>query len=89
MLQAIRDRLVGWVAWGIVILISVPFIVLGVTDFGSPVRENIVAEVNGEAISQQDYRRRFDARRQALQRQLGASYRPDILDPQIQQQVLD
>jgi peptidyl-prolyl cis-trans isomerase D len=89
MLQAIRDRLVGWVAWGIVILISVPFIVLGVTDFGSPVRENTVAEVNGEEISQQDFRRRFDARRQALQRQLGASYRPDILDPQIQQQVLD
>ena len=89
MLQAIRDRLVGWVAWGIVILISVPFIVLGVTDFGSPARENVVAEVNDETISQRDYRRRYDARRQALQRQLGASYRPDLLDQQVQQQVIN
>lgn len=89
MLQAIRDRLVGWVAWGIVILISVPFIVLGVTDFGSPPRENIVAEVNEETITQQDYRRRYDARRQALQRQLGASYRADVMDQLVQQQVIN
>lgn len=89
MLQAIRDRLVGWVAWGIVILISVPFIVLGVTDFGSPPRENIVAEVNEETITQQDYRRRYDARRQALQRQLGASYSADVMDQLVQQQVIN
>ena len=89
MLQAIRDRLVGWVAWGIVILISVPFIVLGVTDFGSPPRENIVAEVNEETITQRDYRRRYDARRQALQRQLGASYRADVMDQLVQQQVIN
>ena len=89
MLQAIRDRLVGWVAWGIVILISVPFIVLGVTDFGSPPRENIVAEVNEETITQRDYRRRYDARRQALQRQLGASYSADVMDQLVQQQVIN
>ena len=89
MLQAIRDRFVGWVAWGIVILISVPFIVLGVTDFGAPARETLVAEVNGESIQQQDYQRRYQARRQAMQRQLGANSRADVFDKEIQKNVVE
>jgi len=89
MLQSIRDQLVGWVAWGILILISVPFIFMGVTDFGSPARTTVVAEVNDETISQQDYQRRYQASRQNMQRQLGANYRPDLFDRQIQQNVVN
>ncbi|TNF97883.1 MAG: hypothetical protein EP297_09505 [Gammaproteobacteria bacterium] len=89
MLQSIRDRLVGWVAWAIVLVIGVPFAILGVTDFGSPVRKVAVAEVGDLTVSQQQYRQRFQARRQNLQRQLGANYRPDIFDKTIQQQTLD
>jgi peptidyl-prolyl cis-trans isomerase D len=89
MLQSIRDRLVGWVAWAIVLVIGVPFAILGVTDFGSPVRKVAVAEVGDLTVSQQQYRQRYQARRQSLQRQLGANYRPDIFDQKIQEQTLD
>ena len=84
MLQSIRDRLVGWVAWGVVILISVPFAIIGVTDFGfhsysgghgySP----DIAKVNGTGIDRQDYQQRLQARRQAMQRQLGSDYQPNL-----------
>ena len=84
MLQSIRDRLVGWVAWGVVILISVPFAIIGVTDFGfhsysghngySP----DIAKVNGKGIDRQDYQQRLQARRQAMQRQLGSDYQPNL-----------
>ncbi|MCW8964171.1 MAG: SurA N-terminal domain-containing protein [Gammaproteobacteria bacterium] len=89
MLQAIRDRLVGWVAWGILILISVPFIFMGVTDFGSSAKDIVVAEVDGETISQRDYQRRYQSRRQAMQRQLGANYRPDLFDKEVQKNVIE
>jgi peptidyl-prolyl cis-trans isomerase D len=89
MLQSIRDKLVGWVAWGILILISVPFIFMGVTDFGSPARTTVAAEVDDEIIDQQDYQRRYQASRQNMQRQLGANYRPDLFDKQIQQNVIN
>ncbi len=89
MLQSIRDRLVGWVAWGIVLIIGVPFAVLGVTDFGSPARVTAVAEVDDLVVDQREYQRRFQNRRQNMQRQLGASYRPDIFDSQIQEQVVN
>jgi len=88
MLQSIRDGLVGWVAWGILILISVPFIFMGVTDFGSTATTTVVAEVDDEVISQQDYQRRYQASRQNMQKQLGANYRPDLFDEQIQQSVI-
>lgn len=89
MLQSIRDRLVGWVAWGIVLIIGIPFAVLGITDFGSPTRLAAVAEVNDLVIDQNDYRRRFQNSRQTLQRQLGVSYRPDVFDNQVKQQVIN
>lgn len=89
MLQSIRDRLVGWVAWGIVLIIGVPFAVLGITDFGSPARTSAVAEIDDLIVEQQDYQRRFQNRRQNMQRQLGASYRADIFDSQIQEQVVN
>ncbi len=88
MLQSIRDRLVGWVAWGIVILIGVPFAIIGVTDFGTPARTIAVAEVNDIPIDQGEYQRRYQLRRQGVQRQLEASYNPEIFDPQLQRQVV-
>lgn len=89
MLQAIRDSFVGWVAWLVVILISIPFIVMGVTDFGTPVRETPVIEVNGEVVTQSDYQRLYQARRQRMQRQLGTAYRVDVHDKQVQDTVIE
>ncbi len=89
MLQSIRDRLVGWVAWGIVILIGVPFAIIGITDFGTPERTIIVAEVGDISIEQREYQRRYQLRRQDVQQQLGADYNPRIFDPQLQHQTVN
>lgn len=89
MLQSIRDKLVGWVAWGIVLLIGIPFAIIGITDFGTPARTIAVAEVNDIPIDQREYQRRYQLRRQNIQQQLGASYNPDIFDPQLQQQIVN
>jgi len=89
MLQSIRDKLVGWVAWAIVIIIGVPFAILGVTDFGSPSRSLSVAEVDDMVVELDDYQQRYQYRRQTMQQQLGANYRPDKFDQVIQKQVLN
>ena len=89
MLQSIRDRLVGWVAWGIVILIGVPFAIIGITDFGTPARVIPVAEVGDISIDQEEYQRRYQLRRQNVQQQLEDRYNPDLFDPQLRKQVVN
>lgn len=89
MLQSMRDKLVGWVAWAFVILIGLPFAIMGVTDFGSTARDMVVAEVDDLAIEQSNYLNRYQNRRQNIQRQMGGDYQPDRFDRVIQKQVLD
>lgn len=89
MLQSIRDRLVGWVAWGIVILIGVPFAIMGVTDFGSSAAQLTVAEAGDISIDQRDYQQQLQNRRSQMQKQLGALYNPDLYDAKIQKQVVN
>ena len=52
MLHFIRDRAQGWIAWFIVGLISIPFALWGVNSYVSGPSDTIVAEVNGEEITQ-------------------------------------
>lgn len=89
MLQSIRDKLVGWVAWAIVLIIGVPFAIMGVTDFGSTARTLAVAEVDDLIVDQQDYQQRLQVRRRDMQQQLGSDYRPDKFERVLQQQVLN
>ena len=55
MLQGIRDRAQGYIAWIIVILISIPFALWGVQEYLGPDPNVAVAEVDGEEISLIDY----------------------------------
>ena len=69
MLQGIRDRAHGFIAWIVVILICIPFALWGVQEYLGPDPNVAVAEVDGEEIFLFDYQRALQAARAALDRQ--------------------
>ncbi len=90
MLQTIRDRAHGWIAWAIVILISIPFALWGIQSYLGVGAEPIVAQVNGIEIPQRDLDRQVQTARIQLRERLGAAYDPDRFDDKrLREEVLD
>jgi len=90
MLQTIRERAQGWIAWVIVILISIPFALWGIQSYLGVGAEPIVATVNGAEITERGFDQRYQSVRARLREQLGASYRPELFDDKtMRSQVLD
>ena len=69
MLQGIRDRAHGFIAWIIVILICIPFALWGVQEYLGPDPNVTVAEVDGEEISLVEYQNALQGVRASLNRQ--------------------
>lgn len=98
MLQFIRDNATGWIAWGIVILISIPFALWGIHQYVTPAATVAVATVDDAEIGYYDFQRLYVRRRQQLQSMLGAAglvdaeedarLRRDVLDAMIDSEVL-
>ncbi|MDJ0805298.1 MAG: SurA N-terminal domain-containing protein [Gammaproteobacteria bacterium] len=89
MLQNIRDRAQGWIAWAIVILISIPFALWGIQEYLGVGSEPVVATVNDNEITERELDRRYQQFRQDLREQLGAAYRPELFDDnRMRQEVL-
>jgi peptidyl-prolyl cis-trans isomerase D len=55
MLQEIRERAQGWVAWAIIILISIPFAFWGIDSYFGGGAEPVVASVNGTDITERAF----------------------------------
>ena len=97
MLQFIRDKATGWIAWGIVILIGIPFALWGVHQYVTPDSSIAVAVVDGTEIGYYDFQRRYAHRRQQLRSILGAGLidvgeddrlRRDVLEEMIDSEVV-
>ncbi|MCG8025619.1 MAG: SurA N-terminal domain-containing protein [Candidatus Thiodiazotropha endolucinida] len=80
MLQVIRDKAQGWIAWAIVILISIPFALWGIQSYLGVGSEPIAATVNGAEINERTLDNQYQRYRQQLREQLGAAYRPEMFD---------
>ena len=80
MLQEIRDRAQGWIAWAIVILISIPFALWGIQSYLGIGSEPLAATVNGAEITERSLDSQFQRFRQQLRDQLGSAYRPELFD---------
>jgi len=90
MLQAIRDRAQGWIAWVIVILIAIPFAFWGIDSYLGFRSEPAVAEVNGQEITERDLDIQFQNFRGQLRERLGAAFRPELVDDtKLRKEVLD
>ena len=90
MLQAIRDKAQGWIAWAIVFLISVPFALWGIQEYLGVGSEPAIASVDGQDITEQELDNRFRQFRQDLRERLGDAYRPEMFDDeQLRKEVLE
>ena len=73
MLQAIRDKVTGWIAYGIIFLISIPFALWGVNSYLGGGELAPAAIVNGEEISARDLDQAYANYRQRLAQLFGGS----------------
>lgn len=89
MLQSIRDRAQGWIAWVIVGLISLTFALFGIDQYARGDKVETVAEVNGESITAPEFLTLYNRQKLRLQQQFGDLYDQVIKDEELRTQVLD
>lgn len=90
MLQAIRDKAQGWIAWAIVILITIPFALWGIQEYLGVGGDTVVAEVEGMEIGEQALEEQTRRLRDDLRANLGSSYRAELFsEPMLRRQALD
>lgn len=90
MLQAIREKAQGWIAWAIVALISIPFALWGIQEYLGVGGEVEVAVVDGDAITQRMLDDRVRDFRELQRARLGDLYDADLFeDSLLKPQVLD
>ena len=88
MLQTINDKAKGWVAYAIVIFISIPFMLFGIGSYLDGGEKVIAATVNGEEIPTSELTSAAQQQKQRLQSIYG-SLPPQLDDKAIKQQVID
>lgn len=98
MLQAIRDRVTGVVAFFILGLLAIPFLFFGVDSYIRDVPQDAVAEIGEEQISANEFQAEFSRYRAQLRQQQGDAYddlatnqprvRREFLDQMIDQRLL-
>jgi len=71
MLQAINDRIKGWLGIAIVILIGLPFALWGIQSYFDDAGPRYAAKVNGQEITANEFERTVSLQRQSLLRQYG------------------
>ena len=90
MLQAIRDKVTGWIAYGIIFLISIPFALWGVNSYLGGGEIAPAATVNGEEISLRDFDQAYINYRQRLAQLFGGSIPAALADEsRLRNQVLN
>jgi peptidyl-prolyl cis-trans isomerase D len=87
MLNFIRERAQGWIAWVIVGLLIIPFALWGINQYFGNGGKLVAATVNGKEISQREFQQAFYEQRGRMQQMLGGQYDAQLFDPQIKQRV--
>lgn len=89
MLLAIRDKVTGWLAYIIIILISIPFALWGITEYFGVGGEETVATVDDAEITQREFDRAY-ARYRAQINAIYGGRPPELLtnDAVLKEQVL-
>jgi len=79
-LQSIRDRLTGVLAFTILGILVVPFALVGVNSYFTSSGTNIVARINEAEITTNDFNQSFSNYRRRMQSIMGAAYDPVQFD---------
>ena len=89
MLQAIRDKLTGWILYAVILLISIPFALWGVNSYLGGGEALPAATVNGVDITSRDLDTAYASYRQQLEQVFGGAIPPALGDESIlKEQVL-
>jgi len=83
MLQSIRERAQGWLAWVIVILISIPFALWGIQEYLGVGAETVKASVNDREISEREFDTSYRQFREQMRQRMGKEYRPELVDDKL------
>jgi peptidyl-prolyl cis-trans isomerase D len=88
MLNFIRERIQGWLAYAIVGLLIIPFALWGINEYLGNSGSLVVASVNDTEISQRNFQQAFYTQRDRMRQMLGKQYDSRIFDPQIKKRVI-
>ena len=89
MLMSIREKAQGWIAWVIVILISIPFALFGIQEYLGADSDPVVAEVAGVDIKRSQLDEQLRELRQNMRDRLGSAYRAEMFEgPLVERQTL-
>lgn len=90
MLQTLREKTSGWIAFFILGAVTIPFAFFGINDYFSAANETFVAKVDDKEVTPDAYRQRLDRIRSNLRQQQGEAFDSAYLDqPTVKRQVLD
>jgi len=90
MLMTIRDKAQGWIAWVIVILISIPFALWGIQEYLGVGSEPVIAKVNDREITEREVESAAIRLRSNIRQQLGGQYNADMFpESELRKQVLE
>jgi len=78
MLTAIKERASGWIAWALVILISIPFALWGINSYFEGASKVSVASVNGVDLEDGMYQQALSERRRAMVQIMGRNVDADF-----------
>nr|VFK53169.1 MAG: peptidyl-prolyl cis-trans isomerase D [Candidatus Kentron sp. TUN]VFK54000.1 MAG: peptidyl-prolyl cis-trans isomerase D [Candidatus Kentron sp. TUN]VFK56115.1 MAG: peptidyl-prolyl cis-trans isomerase D [Candidatus Kentron sp. TUN] len=80
MLQDIRDRAQGWIAWLLVLFISIPFALWGIHEYLGTDPNIPVAEIDGTELGLRQFQQAYRQQQTRLQNIFGADFDLRVLD---------
>lgn len=89
MLTEIRERASGWLAWVIVILITIPFALWGIQSYFESSSEIPVATVNGEAIPMYAFQNELSRQRRIFGSTQSVAMRTRVAESMIASRVMN
>uniref|UniRef100_Q31GN2 Periplasmic chaperone PpiD n=1 Tax=Hydrogenovibrio crunogenus (strain DSM 25203 / XCL-2) TaxID=317025 RepID=Q31GN2_HYDCU len=89
MLQSIRNHAQGWIAWVIVGLIILTFALFGIDQYAKGDKIIVVAEVNGEDVTANEFLTLYSRQQARLKNQFGEMYDQVVKDQQLRDEVMD
>ena len=92
MLSSIKNKTKGWVAYLIVGLITVPFALFGINEYFTGASNVIVANIDDDEISKEEFLSEFNPQKRRLQQKLAEKYDTDfdaVLKHSILNQMID
>jgi peptidyl-prolyl cis-trans isomerase D len=88
MLDLIRNHAKGLVTWFILGLVMLSLAAFVLTGYSLNSVKDYVAKVNGEKIQEREYQSAVSNYQRALQQNLGANYRPDLINEELLKQTV-